>query len=157
MAGKGKPGPATTCTPQRVERICDLTAQGYTLRQVAAEEGVDKSTIVNWLRRNPTLRWQYDQAFALWCEVTASEMADIASEGTNDWMDRELSSGRIERVVDHENVQRSRLRIDTIKWLMARRNPKRWGDRVEYLVQHDEDPARVAMSAEERREQARKA
>ena len=114
MAGKGKPGPATTYTPWRAERICELIAEGYTLRQVAEAEGLNKATVTLWLRNQPAFRQQYDQAFSLWCEIQAHEMVDIASDGSNDWMDRETASGRIERVVDYEHIHRSKLRIDPL-------------------------------------------
>jgi hypothetical protein len=35
-----------------------------------------------------------------------------------------------ERVVDHENINRARLKIDARKWLMSKLHPRRYGDRV---------------------------
>jgi hypothetical protein len=35
-------------------------------------------------------------------------------------------------IVDHENIQRSRLRVDARKWAAARLAPKKYGDRVEH-------------------------
>jgi terminase small subunit-like protein len=39
-----------------------------------------------------------------------------------------------ERIVDHENIQRSRLRVDARKWAAARLAPRKYGDRVEHDV-----------------------
>jgi len=36
------------------------------------------------------------------------------------------------RIVDHENIQHSRLRVDARKWAAARLAPKKYGDRVEH-------------------------
>ena len=33
-------------------------------------------------------------------------------------------------VVDHEHINRAKLRVDTRKWLMSKLLPKRYGDRV---------------------------
>ena len=35
-----------------------------------------------------------------------------------------------ERVVDYENINRARLKIDARKWLMSKLHPRRYGDRV---------------------------
>jgi hypothetical protein len=37
----------------------------------------------------------------------------------------------VETVLDHEHVQRSRLRVDARKWLLSKLLPKQYGDRVE--------------------------
>ena len=37
-------------------------------------------------------------------------------------------------IVDHENIQRSRLRVDARKWAAARLAPRKYGDRVEHDV-----------------------
>jgi hypothetical protein len=64
----------------------------------------------------------------------AAEMIEIADDGKNDWMDREISKGRVITVPDHELVQRSRLRIDTRKWILAKLLPKVYGDRAEQVM-----------------------
>jgi hypothetical protein len=33
------------------------------------------------------------------------------------------------RVVDHENIARSRLRINALKWIAARMAPRKYGNR----------------------------
>jgi len=37
-------------------------------------------------------------------------------------------------VVDHESIQRSRLRVDTMKWMASKLAPRKYGDRVEHDV-----------------------
>src|SRR5262249_54063811 len=34
----------------------------------------------------------------------------------------------------HENIQRSRLRVDTMKWMASKLAPRKYGDRVEHDV-----------------------
>src|SRR6266446_10306329 len=41
---------------------------------------------------------------------------------------------RGERIVDHENIQRSRLRVDASKWAAARLAPKKYGDHISHDV-----------------------
>ena len=45
-------------------------------------------------------------------------------------MTRRADDGGAIVVADHEHIQRSKLRVDTRKWAMARMAPKRYGDRI---------------------------
>jgi hypothetical protein len=38
------------------------------------------------------------------------------------------------RIVDHENIQRSRLRVDARKWTAVRLAPKKYGDHISHDV-----------------------
>ncbi len=58
-------------------------------------------------------------------------MREIADDATNDYMERLSKNGDIERAVDPETVQRSKLRIDTLKWLMSKYSPRRFGDKID--------------------------
>lgn len=72
------------------------------------------------------------RARELQAENMADEVVEIADDGSNDWMDKETQSGRIIRVVDHEHVQRSRLRVDTRLRLMEKFNPDKFGQRQQF-------------------------
>ena len=45
-------------------------------------------------------------------------------------MERLNKNGEVEMVVNYENIQRSRLRVDTRKWIMSKLAPKKYGDKV---------------------------
>jgi cell division protein YceG involved in septum cleavage len=120
-------------TANNAERICALLIEGYTLRQIARELGFrSASAIVNWANEDATFRERYARAMELRCERMAEEILEISDNGSNDWMERE---GLI--VPDHENVQRSRLRVDSRKWLLSKMMPKKYGDRVTTEVTGD--------------------
>jgi hypothetical protein len=67
----------------------------------------------------------------------ADEIIDIADDGSNDWMERELESGKTIEVLNAEHVARSRLRVDARKWVAAKLKPKKYGDKT--LVGSDPD------------------
>lgn len=71
----------------------------------------------------------------------ADDLLDIVDDGTNDFVARERDGERI-MVVDHEHIQRSRLRADTRKWLLSKALPKLYGDKLDLkhsgTVQRDE-------------------
>jgi len=70
-------------------------------------------------------------------EHFAEEILEIADDGSNDWIERELESGHVVKVADHKHIARSRLRVDTRKWLMSKLLPKKYGDRLGVDTQID--------------------
>ena len=120
-------------TINNAERICAMLAEGYTLRQIARELSFrSASAIVNWANEDTAFRERYAGAMELRCARMAEEILEISDNASNDWMERE---GLI--VPDHENVQRSRLRVDSRKWLLAKMLPKKYGDKVTQEVAGD--------------------
>jgi terminase small subunit-like protein len=65
----------------------------------------------------------------------ADDLLDIVDDGTNDFVARERDGERI-MVVDHEHIQRSRLRADTRKWLLSKALPKIYGDKIDLKHEH---------------------
>jgi hypothetical protein len=59
----------------------------------------------------------------------ADELLDIADDSTNDYMDRVGKDGEVTRVLDQEAMARSRLRLDTRKWMLSKMLPKVFGDK----------------------------
>jgi hypothetical protein len=78
-------------------------------------------------------------------EAWEDELLDIAEDGSNDWIDREVARGRMERQPDREHIERSKLRCDQRKWLMSKRAPQRYGD---LLRLEGELTARAVIKAE---------
>jgi hypothetical protein len=73
----------------------------------------------------------------------ADELLEISDDASNDWMARRAKSGDIESVPDNEAVQRSRLRVDTRKWLMGKLKPKKYGDKIQHEHNLNADPQAV--------------
>ena len=129
-------GRPTKYTAKLADDICTRIAQGESLRRICEGAGVpDKANVLRWLastdEKYKGFRDQYARAMSLRADMWADEIIEIADDGTNDWMERELKDGGVVEVVNHEHVTRSRLRVDTRKWLMARMEPKKYGDRVQ--------------------------
>ena len=82
--------------------------------------------------------------------LRADEIFDIADDGSNDWMDYETKAGKVIKVVDHEHVKRSDIRIRTRMWIMARFAPKVFGDRLMLDASEENREALAARSPEER-------
>ena len=57
----------------------------------------------------------------------ADELLEIADDGRNDRIADEDGNER----TDHDVIARSRLRVDTRKWLLSKALPKIYGDKVQ--------------------------
>lgn len=118
-------------TPEIASLICERLALGESLREICDSGGMpNKTTVLRWLQRHDEFRTQYAHARELQAEHWADEIVEIADNGSNDWMERQGRDGSSVEVVNSDHINRSRLRVDTRKWLMARMAPKKYGDRV---------------------------
>ncbi len=121
-------------TPQAADQVCSLIADGYTLRQIAQKIDCGLGTISQWAAEDAKFAELYARAKMARLEAMADELVDISDEGVNDWYDRELDSGGVVQAPDHEHIARSKLRVDTRKWLLSKLVPKQYGDKL--AVEH---------------------
>lgn len=118
-------------TKEISEAICDRLAGGESLRQICRDpEMPSRESVRRWLRDDQEFRALHARAREDQADHYAEEILEIADDGTNDWQERELKSGRISSAPDHEHISRSKLRIDTRRWLIAILAPKKYGDRA---------------------------
>ena len=132
-----KRGRPTKYTEAVAKEILGRLADGQSLSSICKDAHLpDKDTVLDWSEdsKSPFSR-QYARARLRGYMKHADELTDIADDGRNDWMDRELKNGDTIRVVDEECVKRSQLRVDTRKWILARMLPKVYGDKLD--VKHE--------------------
>lgn len=119
------------------EFILRRIANGESLRQAVRDRAealkmkIDAGDVVRWLLKEHGE--EYDEAREV---GTALMEDDLITEGENSAYDFTL-----EGKVDQEAIARSRLKCDNLKWVMARRKPKRYGDQVNVAIS-DEDQRR---------------
>jgi hypothetical protein len=126
-------GRSTDYRLEIAEAICGLLIEGLSLREIGAREDMPhERTLYRWLADSEEFRQKYAQARELQAERYAAEIIEISDDGTNDWMDRREGDETV-RVVDHEHIQRSKLRVDARKWAASKLLPKKYGDRTELV------------------------
>lgn len=123
--------PNTVYTKKVAASICQYIMEGMSIREIERQEGMPCSTtIFNWLAldKNGFVE-QYTRAKECQSEYMAEEMLEISDDAQNDYMKRnhEDNEGWQE---NGEHIQRSRLRIETRKWLMSKMKPKKYGDKL---------------------------
>ena len=103
------------------------------MRSICADSDMpSRSAFFCWLADddNEWLRRSYMLAKDVQADVLADEILDIADDAANDWMER--NGGADEGwQLNHDHIQRSRLRIDARKWMAAKLKPKKYSDRLE--------------------------
>lgn len=126
------------------DQFCGLIAIGYSLRTACREEAMPSpSTVYRWIRQHEGFREQYARACEDRVDAMSEDILDIADDGSNDFMEVERKDGSTYEVVNSEALQRSRLRVDTRKWLMAKVKPKKYGDKLDLTSDGEKLPAPI--------------
>ena len=130
-APKNKGGRPSIYTQALADRICAELAVGKSMRTVLKMDGMPvMDTVFRWLREKPEFSEQYAKAKAEAADALVEEMIDIADSGTNDWMENNDPNNPGYRV-NGEHIQRSRLRVDTRKWIAAKLKPRKYGEKLD--------------------------
>lgn len=128
---KNKGGRPNGYTKEIADKICEELALGKSLRTVCAQDEMPSmATIFKWMRENEEFLNQYARAKQESADAMAEEILDISDNGSNDWMEKNYGEQSV-WVTNGEALQRSRLRVDTRKWLMAKMKPKKYGEKMD--------------------------
>ncbi|WP_133128538.1 hypothetical protein [Legionella nagasakiensis] len=120
---KGRP---SFYTLELTREICDTVASSSKGIKKLCEENPhwpNKDTIFTWLKNYPEFSDQYAQAKRCQIETLIDEILEIADDTSRDRIKNE--QGNV--ICNNELIARSRLRIDTRKWLASKLVPKVYG------------------------------
>ena len=119
-------GKHTTRTPEIVQAVLDGMAEdGLSLRESCIKTGVNHSTFMNWVREDEDLRNQYAHAHEDGVELARDDGIKVvrAPPAT-------INTPFGPRV-DPGHVAWQKLQLDVLKWDLAKRAPKKYGDKLE--------------------------
>ena len=129
--------------PAVAAKVCEEVSTGKSLRQTCREMGLAESTIRSWyLDDVQDFGAQYARARELQMESWADEITEISDDGSNDWMTIKRGGEEVE-VENKEVLNRSRLRVDTRKWLMSKIAPKKYAERIAHAGADGVGPVQV--------------
>jgi hypothetical protein len=94
------------------------------------------STIYLWRLKHPVFSEMYAKAKMIQADILAEQCLEIADDDSND---TKINPETGEEVANTEFIARSRLRIDTRKWLAAKLLPKQYGKPAEEVQKNIED------------------
>ena len=113
------------------------------------------TTIMQWASEDQAFSERYARAMEARHERMAEEILAISDKGSNDWMESNDPENAGYRL-NGEHVQRSRLRVDTRKWLLSKLAAKKYGDKLDMNVNGNlGNDMTVAETAQSSRDQLR--
>jgi hypothetical protein len=143
--------PATTYEQVEADAVVALVRDGMTLPKACERVGVPRSTFLDWVDADRDgLSGRYARARQRLLDHWADEVVEIADDGGCDRIEGDRGP-----VVDHDHINRSRLRVDTRKWLLSKLRPEQYGDKSTQsidLTLKGEDPASVLAARRKARE-----
>lgn len=111
-------------TDELADKICAELSNARSLRSICLDEDMPcQTTVFKWLRENADFAQQYARAREAQADAIFDEMLDIADDGANDFM------GADEKY-NGDAVARSKLRVDTRKWMAGKLAPKKYGEKT---------------------------
>lgn len=103
--------PPVPYAPELVESILDRIGDGESLSHICRDEGMpNKRTFLRWVTDKPEVQKLYTEALKLREEVYFDQIVDI--------------------VDTCRDPAKARLQADSRKWVLARMNPKKYGDKM---------------------------
>lgn len=125
-------GRPTSYTPEIAQRICDQLAEGIPLAEVCREEGMpNPSTVWRWCQKDESLSQAIAAAREDGEERITADLRRIARG------DQGHSTG---------DIQRDKLIIDTDLKLLAKWNPKKYGDKTLHANPDGESPLTFTLA-----------
>jgi len=127
-----KPGRPSKYSQAVVESICEQLATGVPMAQICRQDGMPAyRTVKDWMDEDSERGRLVSAAIARAREegfdAIAADCLEIADDGSRDYT--QTTDGRI--VPDHDHIQRSKLRIETRLKLLAKWDPKRYGEKMQ--------------------------
>jgi len=110
------------------QKICHRLSDGESLRSICKDEDMPTAkTVVGWAldQKHPFCE-QYAIARRIQAELMIDEIRSIADDSTQDYV---LGPKGLQP--DTEHINRSRLRVDTRKWIACKVLPKIYGDKLQ--------------------------
>lgn len=114
-------------TPEIEARLVEALTNGVPMAEVCREEGMPHpSTVRDWMNEDAAFSLAIARAREDGFDAIALDALKIADRSNEDFVENEDGSV----TVDRELVARSKLRVETRLKLLAKWDPKRYGDRT---------------------------
>jgi hypothetical protein len=128
----GRPSKYSSAVAQE---ICEGLAEGVPLREICRRDHMPEwRTVYDWMGRDETLSAAIARARDIGYDKMAEECLQIADTQT---LTRRVTTGTdpktgavVQSIVESDDVNHRRLQVDTRLKLLAKFNPKKYGDRA---------------------------
>jgi hypothetical protein len=124
-------GRKSSFSGSKAAKICQFLADGLSLRQACQSvKGAKPSTVIGWVLdpKRKKFAEQYARARLVGYHVQADTILDTAADESRDGP---LPAGKDGERPSGTAVQRDRLKVDSLKWVLSKMLPKEFGDNIE--------------------------
>jgi hypothetical protein len=137
-----KPGQPTRFNQELADYICHMVSTHpmgtKKLHRLYGKDGFPAPpSITEWRLKYESFSAQYARAKLAQADILAEDCLDIADDDSGD----NLITENGKKVANVEFMSRSRLRIDTRKWLASKLIPKVYGDKIQLEQKSEENDA----------------
>jgi hypothetical protein len=130
---EAKPKRPAEFTDEIFQEVCDRMAGGQGLRKICDDPNMpSRQTFLRWIEKDTGRQTRYQAAREALMDWYAEEILEIAWDSSKDTIP---GDGKKPPRCDNEWVNRSRLKVDTLKFLMAKLHPRRYGDKLPETVE----------------------
>ena|SRR5688572_16449114 len=129
-------GRATTYTQAVADEICARISEGEPLRAICREDGKPSwTTVYNWLNERPEFAERFARARDIGHDAIAEEALEIANTPV-DGVKKKVSEDGVE-ITTEDMLGHRKLQIETRLKLLAKWNPKKYGEKLELAGNKD--------------------
>lgn len=144
-------GRHSTYTEDRAAEICLRLSEGEPLRQICRDEHMPAwTTVYNWINENPTFAERIARARELGFDAIAQEALEIA-DTPEQGEEVTVKADGSEETKRADMLGHRKLRIETRLKLLAKWDPKRYGERTHVEVDDVTDRAEAMRKRREER------
>jgi hypothetical protein len=135
MTVKRPRGGQTVYNREIADKILERLREGEGLNTICRDPDMPSGSAVRgWaLDDRDGFGARYARAREIGALAMADDILEIADDARNDWMEKHGEDG-VAYVLNGEHVARTKLRIDTRKWMLSKVLPKIFGDRVDHTM-----------------------
>ena len=123
-------GAPTKFTEELFDSICEeISTSERGLVSICKDNELKTNTFYDWIAKDVELSNKYARAKELQAEFMAEQILAIADETSNDTIKTEKGD-----IPNSEWIARSRLRVDSRKWLASKLYPKKYSEKVQQEI-----------------------
>jgi hypothetical protein len=107
--------------------VCERMAEGETLSAICKEADTpSRATFLRWVKNDTGRTKAYQLARQAQADFYFDQIKDLAFDSSNDTVVNERGTA----VCNHEWVARTRVKVDSLKWIASKLDPVKFGDRM---------------------------
>lgn len=123
-------------TQELGDKICERLAEGESLLAICRDIQISEGTVRTWVRDHQDFATNYARAREIGDDVEFEKLNEMASE----------RPPTVKGFTDAGWVAWKKNQIDTFKWSLARKRPKKYGDKMQHTGGDGDGPVQFVIT-----------